>query len=41
MELGKFDAISDFCKEYGLNYDYFYNGIRKSGSYKGYTIERI
>ena len=40
-KLGRFNAISDFCREYGLNYCYFHNGMRKTGSYKGYSIERI
>lgn len=41
VELGKFDSITDFCKEYGLVYNYLYNGIRKTGQYKGYSIKRL
>ena len=41
VKVGEFAAIVDFCKQYQLNYSYFYNGIRKNGIYKGYTIERI
>lgn len=41
IELGKFDAIVDFCKKYRLNYNLLYNGISRNGSYKGYTIKRL
>lgn len=41
IEIGKFDAIVDFCNEYGLKQSYFMHGIHKCGSYKGYTIKRL
>lgn len=41
VDLGRFDSIADFCREYGLSYNNFHANIKKKGSYKGYSIRRI